>query len=149
MLSIRDMIPSDEKTVMDMVETFYHSPAVEHPVAREILLRSFRAAADPAEPLMRGLLLEEDGAAVGYCYFTESYSGEAGGRQILVEELYLDERCRGKGYGTQVFRYIMDAYPRHLRFRLEVTRANRAAARLYERLGFRYLEYGQMVFDRN
>lgn len=148
MLLIRDMTPADEQTVMDMVDIFYHSPAVEHPVEREVLLRSFRAAADPSQPLLRGLLLEEDGAAVGYCYLTECYSAEAGGRQIIVEELYLDEGCRGKGYGTRVFRWIIDAYPEHVRFRLEVSGANRAAARLYERLGFRYLEYGQMVFDR-
>lgn len=148
MLTIRDMTPADEQVVMEMVDIFYHSPAVEHPVEHAVLLRSFRAAADPAEPLFRGLLLEEDGETVGYCYCAESYSGEAGGRQILMEELYLREDCRGKGYGSRVFQWVMDAYPNHHRFRLEVTEANRAAARLYERLGFRYLEYGQMVFDR-
>ena len=148
MLLIRDMTPADEQTVMDMVDVFYHSPAVEHPVEREVLLRSFRAAADPGEPLLRGLLLEEDGGAVGYCYLTGCYSAEAGGRQIIVEELYLDEGCRGKGYGTRVFQYVMAEYPDCGRIRLEVTDANKGAIRLYERLGFRFLQYGQMVLDR-
>lgn len=38
-------------------------------------------------------------------------------------------------------------YPECARYRLEVTGENRAA-RLYERMGFRYLDYKQMVIDR-
>lgn len=148
MLSIRDMNPDDKDTVLAMVDVFYHSPAVEHPVDPSVLERAFCDAADPGEPLLRGLLLSEGAQPVGYCYLTQCYSAEAGGRAIIVEELYFEEACRGKGYGSQVFRFIMDAYPACVRFRLEVSGANRDAARLYERLGFRYLEYGQMVIDR-
>ena len=39
------------------------------------------------------------------------------------------------------------AHPECARYRLEVTGENRAA-RLYERMGFRYLDYKQMVIDR-
>ena len=34
------------------------------------------------------------------------------------------------------------------RFRLEVTKKNQRAARLYERLGFQFLDYDQMTLDR-
>ena len=42
----------------------------------------------------------------------------------------------------------MAEYPDCGRIRLEVTDANKGAIRLYERLGFRFLQYGQMVLDR-
>lgn len=134
MISIREMTAADEGAVMEMVDWFYHSPAVEHEV-------------DPAEPLIQGLVLEEDGRPVGYHYMCIGYSAEVGGRYLLLDELYLAPECRGKGYGEQVIRWAMEQHPECARYRLEVTGENRAA-RLYERMGFRYLDYKQMVIDR-
>lgn len=148
MLTIRDMTAADREAVMPMVTDFYHSAAVEHAVPAAVLERSFAAAADVGEPLLRGLILLEEEAAVGYCYVTEYYSSEVGSRCLSVEELALKPECRGKGYGRQVFAWLMGEYPGHARIRLEVTESNRDAVRLYERLGFRFLEYGQMVLDR-
>ena len=59
MISIREMTAADEGAVMEMVDRFYHSPAVEHEVDPAVLRRSFQAAVDPAEPLIQGLVLEE------------------------------------------------------------------------------------------
>ena len=59
MISIREMTAADEGAVMEMVDRFYHSPAVEHEVDPAVLHRSFQAAVDPAEPLIQGLVLEE------------------------------------------------------------------------------------------
>ena len=59
MISIREMTAADEGAVMEMVDRFYHSPAVEHEVDLAVLRRSFQAAVDPAEPLIQGLVLEE------------------------------------------------------------------------------------------
>ena len=130
MISIREMTAADEGAVMEMVDRFYHSPAVEHEVDPAVLRRSFQAAVDPAEPLIQGLVLEEDGRPVGYHYMCIGYSAEVGG-----------------GYGEQVIRWAMEQHPECARYRLEVTGENRAA-RLYERMGFRYLDYKQMVIDR-
>lgn len=52
MISIREMTTADEGAVMEMVDRFYHSPAVEHEVDLAVLRRSFQAAVDPAEPLI-------------------------------------------------------------------------------------------------
>ena len=40
-----------------MVVEFYHSDAVDHEVPVEIMERSFAAAADPNESLLRGVLV--------------------------------------------------------------------------------------------
>ena len=91
MFEIRDIAISDYDTVLPMVQEFYHSSAVEHDVDSAILERSLRAAADPAEPMLRGLLLLEDGAAVGYAYVTRYYSAEVGAHCLMFEELYFKE----------------------------------------------------------
>lgn len=149
MLNIRDMTPDDHDVVMPMVLDFYKSPAVEHDVEAAVLERSFADAANAADPILRGLLLTDETGVAGYCYVTMYYAAEVGGRCLMIEELYLKERCRGKGYGSRVFSWLMERYPAARRLRLEVTAANEGAVRLYERLGFRFLEYGQMVLDRD
>ena len=148
MLTIREMRAEDASAVLPMVRDFYHSPAVEHEVDTAVLERTFRDAVDRAEPFLRGLLLLEGEKSVGYCYVTGYYAAEVGGRCLMIEELYFTPACRGKGYAPQVFQWIMDQYRDYKRLRLEVTEANRRAVQLYERLGFRFLQYGQMVLDR-
>ena len=147
MFEMRAMTPADRDAVMAMVTDFYHSPAVEHEVDFSTLEQAFRDAADPAQPLIEGLLLLEDGEPVGYCYLSWNYASEVGGKVLIFDELYLKDSCRGKGYGEQVIRWAMEQHPECARYRLEVTGENRAA-RLYERMGFRYLDYKQMVIDR-
>ena len=147
MFEIRTMTAADHDVVMPMVQTFYKSPAVDHDTDPALLERTFRDAVDPAEPLLRGMLLVEDGQAVGYAYLTECYSCEVGGRCVFFEEMYFDPACRGKGYGTAVFRWVKEQYPNHPRIRLEVTDVNEGAIRLYQRLGFQFLDYRQMVLE--
>ena len=47
----------------------------------------------------------------------------------------------GKGCRTQFFEWLFDdEYPEAKRFRLEVTKSNEGAVRLYEKLGFTFRE---------
>ena len=130
-----------------MVEQFYHSDAVCHPVPREKLEQTF-ADAVSADPILEGFVLTEEDSIVGFAYLTEYYACEVGGRCLMFEELFLKEEARGKGYGTHFFQEILKAKPDVRRFRLEVTRSNEKAVRLYERLGFTFLAYDQMILDR-
>ena len=67
---------------------------------------------------------------------------------MMFEELYLKEEARGKGYGSRFFEMVMKERTEIRRFRLEVSKANEKAVRLYRRLGFEFLDYDQMVLDR-
>lgn len=148
MLNLREFVPEDGPVVLPMVEEFYHSDAVDHPVDPAILEQSFRAAADPGEPLLRGLLIQWDGEAAGYLYVTQCYSAEVGGRCVLLDEVYLKPEFRGRGIGTQILAWLEESYPTARRFRLEVTQANQGAVRLYRSAGYEFLHYGQMVLDK-
>ena len=85
MLTFRDITLADRELVMPMVQAFYQTDAVDHPVDQAILDRSFLAAADHAEPLLRGVLLFQDKEPVGYIYLTQCYSAEVGGRCVFIE----------------------------------------------------------------
>ena len=131
MFHIEQMKESMRADVLSMVQEFYHSDAVCHPVETAVLERTFEAAVSE-DPVLEGHVLMEGDRIVGFGYTTVYYACEVGGKCMMFEELFLKEETRGKGYGS----------------RLEVTRSNEAAVRLYERLGFTFLEYDQMVLDR-
>lgn len=148
MLTFRDITPADHDLVIPMVVDFYHTDAVDHEVPVEIMERSFAAAADPGDPLLRGVLVYRDGEVAGYVYLTFCYSAEVGGRCVFIEEIFLKENFRGLGLGKEIMAWMEQEYPDVRRFRLEVTQVNQQAIRLYEKSGYKYLRYDQMVFDK-
>lgn len=148
MLTLRDLTPEDRDLVVPMVQAFYRSDAVDHPVDAAILERSFQDAASPAEPLLRGLLIQWEGKPAGYMYLTQCYSAEVGGQCVFIEEIYLEPEYRRRGLGAQIMAWLEQEYPAARRFRLEVTQANQGAISLYQRAGYTFLRYDQMVLDK-
>lgn len=147
MFHIEKMREEMRAEVVSMVLDFYHSDAVDHVVEAEVLEQTFTDAVSP-DPVLTGYVLMEDDHIVGFAYVTVFYACEVGGRCMMFEELYLKAEARGRGYGSRFFQAIMDLHPEIQRFRLEVTKKNESAARLYKKLGFTYLSYNQMVKDR-
>ncbi len=143
-LRVRKMTRVDHDWVLPRVTQFYTTGAVEHPVDTAVLERSFSAAVSE-NPRLAGYILCAGEQPVGYAYLTFLYSTEAG-ECVMIEELYLDTEQRGRGYGTQFFSWLRQAYPTADRFRLEVTQSN-PAAQLYRRVGFGTLEYNQMILE--
>ena len=148
MLTFRDLTPEDHDLVVPMVQVFYRSDAVDHPVDAAILERSFQDAASPAEPLLRGLLIQWEDKPAGYMYLTQCYSAEVGGRCVFLEEIFLKEEYRRRGLGAQVMAWLEGEYPAARRFRLEVTQANQGAVHFYQKAGYAFLRYEQMVLDK-
>lgn len=148
MLTFREITPQDRELVLPMVHDFYRSDAVDHPVDAAILEQSFQDAADPAEPLLRGVLVLWEEKPAGYLYITQCYSAEVGGRCIFLEELYLKPEFRSLGLGSQIMTWLEGAYPAARRFRLELTQVNLRAAHLYQKAGYQLLRYNQMVLDK-
>lgn len=110
MFALKKMTKEMHDEVLAMVEQFYHSDAVCHPVPEERLEQTFADAVSD-DPILEGFVLTEDGKTVGFAYITEYYACEVGGRCLMFEELYLKEETRGKGYGTRFFDEIMKAKP--------------------------------------
>lgn len=143
---IRDIRQQDKQDYLAMSQDFYSGDATQSPVGQKNFLDTFEQAMQ-GSPLMRALILEEDGQTVGYGLLAFYWSNEAGGLVVQIEELYFLERCRGKGYGHQFFSWVKEAYPQARRFRLEVCQRNPRAKALYERLGYTELPYIQMIQD--
>lgn len=145
---IRNMTQDDRAAVLGMADTFYNSPGVLHRIPVENFAAAYDEMADGGSQRLRGLLIEVDGAPAGYCQLSFSYSTEAGGAVVLVEEIFIQDAHRGMGLGSDLFAFLREEYGgKAARLRLEVAPDNTHAVALYERLGFEALPYIQLILE--
>ena len=92
----------------------------------------------PGSRLGRIWLVLSGGEAVGYAALTFGYSIEFRGRDAFVDELFLVEKARGRGYGSAVLVFLKQeaAALGIVALHLEVARDNQRARRVYQRWGF-------------
>ena len=130
-----------------MAEEFYSSDAVLHPIPRAYIERTADEALQ-SDAYAEIYLLECEGEPAGYGLTARTFSQEAGGSVLWIEELYIREQFRSRGLVREFFSYIEEKNKdRTARIRLEVEEENTRAASLYERLGYEKLDYKQMIKD--
>lgn len=142
---IRRIEEGDRAEFIAMSREFYSSPAVLQDIDAEYHTAAFN------ELLLRDTYLECYVFLVGidtagYALLCKSYSREAGGAAVWIDELYVRPEYRGQGLGSEFFEFLEKNIPA-ARYRLETEPDNVRARRLYERMGFKPLEYMQMVKD--
>lgn len=142
---IRLIKQSDKDEYIAMAKTFYSMPCCDHNVSA----KHFEDAFDYAlaeNPYCRIFILEYDSKIAGYGNIAFTYSIEAGGKVVWLEELYIKPQFQRKGLGKEFFDHVQTNYPAK-RFRLEVTASNVDAIKLYKHLGYENLNYIQMIKD--
>ena len=143
---IRYITPDDKTVFIAMMEKLYSSKAVAQKVDSQIFEETFHAAVNNS-PFIKAYIIEDEGTPVGYAVISFSFASEVGGLVALLEDIYISDTCRGKGLGSQFMRFMEEEYPLVKRYRLEVTKKNEKAMALYSKLGYKVLDYVQMVKD--
>ena len=140
---IRRVTERDEALFCTLSDEFYHSDGVLHPVPEENFHRAF-AEMMRSDDYVQGFILECDGEPAGYALLLKSYSQEAGGVVVWIDELYVRPEFRSRGLGSEFFGFVFERCPA-ARYRLEIEPENVRARALYEKLGFSELPYAQMI----
>lgn len=144
---IRKITSQDFETYITLATEFYHSEAVLHPVPQS----HFEATFDEmihSSAYAEGYIFEVDGETAGYALLAKTFTQEAGGEVLWIEEVYIRPAFRSKGLGKAFFAYLeANKSERVKRIRLEVEADNQKAIDLYTRLGFKPLDYKQMIKD--
>lgn len=141
---IRKFVPEDREDYIRFSTEFYNSSAVDKPVPREHFKQGFDEMMR-SDVYVQGYMLVCDGNNVGYCVTMKTYSVEAGGITIWIDELFVLEEYRSKGLGRELFKYIEENGDKKLRrIRLEVELENGRAISLYKKMGFEPAPYDGM-----
>ncbi len=125
-----------------MSTDFYTSPAVLFAVKEDHFVNTVKMADSPYVDLY--YIMQEQKEA-GYVNLSKTYSTEAGGMVLLIEEIYVKSEFQNKGIGSKVMQEILNCYSDYSRIRLEVCQSNKCAIKLYEKLGFKKLDYIQYI----
>lgn len=97
---------------------------------------------------VRILTVECDHKMAGYAIFTYTWSNEQGGEILTIDELYVKPRFRGRGAGTMVLTYALEAeQPKAVR--LETTPANEKARQMYTARGFRETVNTELIYVKS
>jgi ribosomal protein S18 acetylase RimI-like enzyme len=126
----------DANALLEFMQAYYAFDG--HGFDREKARTALTALLRDASLGLAWLIFDGD-AAVGYIVLCFGYSLEWLGRDAFVDEFYLQEEYRGRGWGRKTMAFVEDA-ARAVGIRalhLEVVRENTRALGLYRRLGFR------------
>lgn len=140
--TVRAMTTKDKSAVLEMMRTFYSSPAVYTNGSDEIFLNDIENCIND-NPYLEGYIFEDANCIKGYAMIAKSYSTEFGKPCIWIEDLYIKEEYRGLGIGKAFIDFITEKYSGCI-FRLEVEEENERAMGLYKKCGFSVLPYMEM-----
>lgn len=132
-MEIRDATPEDYELIVPMIRSFYEID--RHPYDQDRVESGLR-------PLLAGeapgfvVVVEEEGDLLAYAVVTWGWAIESGGRDALLDEIFVTDR--GKGIGAEMMYHIMDRARAAgcRRMLLETESHNRAARIFYTRHGF-------------
>ena len=144
--SFRLATEDDATLLLEMMREYYayDGHAFDAPKARIALLAFLR---EPSFGL--AWLICEDSTPVGYIVLTLGYSLEFLGRDAFIDEFYLRESHRGRGWGEPRTLVRRESRPAGLSVRsihLEVVRQNTAAKEVYRKSG--YLDHDHYLMSK-
>lgn len=146
-INFRKFRESDREDYLRMANSFYSPPAVLHEPDEAVFIANFNEALKPDGRLI-AYIVEADGKTAGFGFSSLKFETEVGGMTLWLEELYLEPEYRGCGIGSSYFEFVKSEFGGKVkRIRLEVGPENVGAIRLYERNGFDFLDYRQMIID--
>ena len=136
-MEIRKIRQEDFDQILSMMEVFYASDALLiHPDTQTLAKTLTDCIADG--PYLEGFIMEDEDRLVGYGMVAKSYSTEAGGRCVWIEDIYVEPQYRGKGYGRQMMAY-WESVMRIMKYKYVMlsTQEDETAKYFYEKLGYR------------
>ena len=133
--AIRFATPTDADAIFQLI----HALAVyeEAPNAVEATPDSIRAQLEMEHPPFECVVIEDDGAIGGFALFFHNYSTWTGVQGLYLEDLFVPEKNRGRGYGKALMAKLAQIAVERgcARMEWQVLDWNESAIEFYESLG--------------
>ena len=145
---IREIELRDRFAYEEMAKEFYSSDAVLADVPDKSITDTFEEIIN-GSPFIDGyILVSPESILAGYALVAKTYSQEAGGMVLWLEELFIKPTFRSQGLASDFLDFMKEELTGNMaRIRLEVESENTGALALYRRNGFEKLPYKQLIID--
>lgn len=141
---IREIKSDDKIDFIKMCMDFYNTDGVDHSIPVSNMEKTFNLLMEGLD-FAKAYVCEKNNKTVGYILLALTYSNEAGGMVVWIDEIYVKPEFRSQGIGSELIDFVIDKYKDNAaRFRLEITESNMGAKKLYLSKGFTDLSYRQM-----
>lgn len=141
---IREIKSDDKIDFIKMCMDFYNTDGVDHVIPISNVEKTFNLLMKVSD-FAKAYVYEKNNQIAGYILLAFTYSNEAGGIVVWLEEIYVKSDFRSQGIGSELIDFVIEKYKNKVaRFRLEITDSNNSARKLYLSKGFKYLSYRQM-----
>jgi GNAT superfamily N-acetyltransferase len=142
---LRQATPADLESLLALVQEYYAYDQIDFEEPRQ---RKALAGLLEHPALGQIWLLEDGGQPFGYAVLTYGYAMESGGRDALLDELYLREAYRSQGLGSQVLAFVESFCRKEglTGLYLVVERQNLRAQSVYRRRN--YVESDRLIFGK-
>ena len=141
---IREIKSDDKIDFIKMCMDFYNTDGVEHSIPVSNMEKTFNLLMEGLD-FAKAYVCEKNNKTVGYILLALTYSNEAGGMVVWLDEIYVKPEFRSQGIGSELIDFVIEKYKNKIsRFRLEITESNIGAKKLYLSKGFKDLSYRQM-----
>lgn len=144
-IMIRKIKSTDQSEFMKMGNDFYRSSAVEDKINIKTIRQTFKHIIKDG-PYIKGYFIMIENNIAGFFTVSFAFSTEYGGNIILFEDLYIKDEYQGQGIGTKIFDYVEEEYKdKVMAIKLEVSKVNKRAFKLYTKLGYFENKYVSML----
>ncbi len=134
-IKLSEATVNDLETILQMAQQFYQIDSYPFDVNK---YKSTFLKFIEDEDLGRFYLIKTEDFLIGYVIITFGFSFEYGGRDAFLDEIYIEEKFRSKGIGSQVM-YIILQKSKGLginALHLEVEQGNTKGINLYKKFNF-------------
>jgi len=101
---IRRAIKADSELILTLIKELAAYEQLEHLVVGTV--ENIHNTLFAEHPKAEVLILEEDGQAAGFALYFHNYSTFLCKHGIYIEDIYVREQYRSKGYGKALLKYI-------------------------------------------
>lgn len=143
-IAIREARPSDVEAVHEALVSLSRLLGATHKLTSTP--QDLRTHGFGSKPAFEVLVAEASGAFAGMCIFFPSFSTWMGAPGVYVQDLFVDEKFRGRGVGERLLRRVASLTRDRggVYLRLSVDTGNAKAQAFYERLGISWSRLEQV-----
>lgn len=135
---------SDAEQLLEMMRKFYEYDSI--PFDKNTSYKALQRILEN-ELFGKVFLFKLSKETIGYMVITFGFSLEFHGRDAFIDEIYFNEKHRGKGYGKLALAFAEQVCLEHdvKAVHLEVEHSNKIAQSVYKKSGFEDREYYLMT----